>query len=183
MNPDIIEEEMKFELASKEKDFSKKIEIINSLKISCGDKKAKLESLLKKFTISNGKLMYRLRFNQIENIKNSNLFKKFNNIDIVWDNSKSHIANHVKDLINFLGAKLIHLPVKCPEYNPIELTWNDNKYQTAKEPIDDENELKNFFENEFYTAVEKNNYDSYWYNLIESKRNFYQNDLETSITI
>ena len=64
------------------------------------------------------------------------------------------------------------LPVRCPNYNPIEYTWRDTKRETAKEPIDDENELKNFFEQEFYTLTEENNYSDYWFNLITEKKVF-----------
>ncbi|MDR2624263.1 MAG: transposase [Methanobrevibacter sp.] len=117
--------------------------------------------------------MYRLRSNQITNIKNSKLSKKFNKIVIIWDNAKSHISNHVKDILKILEVKLVPLPVRCPKYNPIEHTWKDNKYETAKEPIDNENHLKEFFERKFYELVEKNSYTNYWYDLIENKRNSY----------
>jgi transposase len=180
-NPELVKEEMKFELASKEKDFSKKVEAINDLDVSCEVKRDKLERLLGKFTVSNFKLMHRLRSNQRKNIENSSLYKKFRGVVIVWDNAKSHIAIHIKELLDFLGVKIVPLPVRCPEYNPIEQVWADNKYQTTKEPIDDENDLKNFFEEQFYDLVEINNYDGYWYDLIQSKRNFYQEYLKISI--
>ena len=183
MDPLFVENEMKMELAFKEEDFTQKIENINKLIIPCENKKEKLEKLLRKFTVSTNKLLYRLRTNQIENITTSNLFKKFKDIVIIWDNAKAHIALHVKDILKFLGIKLIPLPVRCPEYNPIEYVWQDNKYQTAKEPIDDENELKKFFKEHFYELTEKNNYSNYWFDLIEKQRIKYAENLEISLFI
>lgn len=176
---DFVENEMKLELAYKEDDFTKKIKNINELNIPCENKKDKLEKLLRKYTVSTNKLLYRLRSNQIKNITASNLLNKFNDIVIVWDNAKAHIAHHVKDILKFLGVKLVPLPVRCPEYNPIEYTWNDNKYQTAKEPIDDENDLKKFFKKQFYELTEKNNYSDYWFDLIHKQRSYYVEELET----
>lgn len=181
MDYDFVKNEMIMELAYKEEDFTGKIDTINKLNIPCESKKEKLERLLRKFTVSSNKLLYRLRANQMKNIINSNLLNKFNDIVIVWDNAKSHIANHVKDILNLLGVKLVPLPVRCPEYNPIEYTWGDDKYQTAKEPIDDEKELEKFFEEEFYKLTEKNNYSDYWFDLINEKRRYYADEIEIPI--
>jgi len=73
-------------------DSLKKIDAINKLNIPCESKKERLEKLLNKFTVSSNKLLYRLRTNQMNNITSSNLFNKFNDIVIVWDNAKAHIA-------------------------------------------------------------------------------------------
>ena len=113
---------MKIELLYKEGSFTEKIDSINQQNISCEDKKGKLEKLLKTFTVSRNKLLYWLRSNQMETIINSGLFNKFKDIVIVWDNAPAHIANHVKDILNFLGVKIVPLPVRCPDYNPIEFT-------------------------------------------------------------
>ena len=72
MDPLFVENEMKMELAFKEEDFTQKIENINKLIIPCENKKEKLEKLLRKFTVSTNKLLYRLRANQIEKITSSN---------------------------------------------------------------------------------------------------------------
>jgi transposase len=176
-NTDEVEKEMKLELALKEKDFSQKVHKINELKINCNEKWSKLDRLLNKFRISKPKLLFRLRTNQKENILNSNLKNTLNYISIVWDNAKTHISHHVKEILEFLGVNIIPLPVRCPEFNPIELTWKDCKYEIAKEPIDSEKDLKNFFENIYYESIEKNNYTSYWYEFIEDKRIDYKNYL------
>ena len=178
MDSDLVVDEMKMELGFRDEDFTKKVDAINKLNISCEIKKEKLENLLNKFTISNNKLLYRLRSNQMENIINSNLFKKFDNFVIVWDNAKTHIANHVKNILDFLGVRISPVPVRCPDYNPIEYPWSDCKRETAKEPIDDEKELEIFFEKEFYSLTEKNNYSDYWFNLISEKRNKYSDKIE-----
>jgi hypothetical protein len=182
MNPFFVEDQMKIELAYNENDFTKKIETINNLEIPCESKKNKLEKLLKNFTVSPLKLLAKLRSNQKEIIKSSKLHKCFDNIAIIWDNAPTHIAIHVKELLDFLGINLVPLPVKCPDYNPIEFSWNNTKYETAKEPINDENILKNFFKNKFYESVEKNNYTDYWYELIELGRKVYY-DKEYSILV
>ena len=178
MDQNFVENEMKMELAYNEENFTKKIEAINQQNIPCASKKEKLEKLLRTFTISTNKLLYRLRANQMKNILSSNLLNKFNDIGIVWDNAPPHIAHHVKDILKLLGVKLVPLPVRCPEYNPIEYTWLHDKYQTAKEPIDDENELKKFFEKQFYELVEKNNYCGYLFDLIQDKRKYYAKEIE-----
>ena len=173
IDPCFVENEMKMELGFQEEDFTAKIDRINKLNISCENKKSRLEKLLNRFTVSSNKLLHRLRFNQKNVITNSNLSNAFNDIAIVWDNAKSHIANHVKDILNFFGVKLAPLPIKCPSYNPIEYPWADIKRETAKEPIDDEDELKSFFEKQYYTQIEKGNYTDYWFNLISEKRKLY----------
>jgi hypothetical protein len=177
INPDFVENEMKMELLYKDGGFTEKIDSINQLNIPCEDKKGRLEKLLRTYTVSNNKLLYRLRSNQMEIIVNSSLYNKFNDIAIVWDNAPPHIANHVKDILNFLGVKLTALPVRCPDYNPIEYTWLDDKHETAKEPIDDENKLKKFFQELFYKLAEMNNYAGYWFKLIREKRKEYFGEL------
>ena len=177
-NEKLVEKEMQMELASKEKHLFQKIENIGKLKIHYNEKKKKIDKIIRSLTVSSRKLLYRLRKNQFDNITNSTLGKKFCKTAIVWDNAKSHIANHVKDILSFLGIKRVPLPVRSPQYNPIEYPWADDKYETAKEPIDSEKELKEFFSNEFYELVEKNNYTSYWYDLIPEKRNYYSDQLE-----
>ena len=178
MNQDFVENEMKMELAYKEENFTKKIDFINRQNIPCQNKKERLEKLLRNYTVSTNKLLYRLRANQMKNIKSSNLFNQFNDIVIVWDNAPPHIAHHVQEILKFLGVKLVPLPVRCPEYNPIEYTWKNDKYETAKEPIDDENELKNFFEKQFYELTEKNNFSDYWFDLIHKQRNYYAEEIK-----
>ena len=180
INQDLVENEMKMELGYREKDFTEKIDVINRLNIPCESKKERLEKLLNKFTVSTNKLLYRIRSNQMDNIQNSNLLNMFSGIVIVWDNAKAHIAHHVRDIMDFLGVRISPLPVRCPDYNPIEYPWGDSKRETAKEPIDDENDLKNFFEEQFYTQTEKNNYSDYWFKLIHEKRKFYADKIKTS---
>jgi transposase len=181
-NENLVKKEMQMELASKEKNLFQKIKNIEKLKTSFEEKKEKIDKIIRSFTISKRKLLYRLRKNQFNNIINSKLSKQFINTGIVWDNAKAHIANHVKDLLTFFGIKIAPLPIKSPEYNPIEYSWSDNKRETAKETIDSENKLKEYFRNEFYQLVKKNNYTNYWYNLIPEKRNCYRNQLEITIT-
>jgi len=138
----------------------------------------KLSRLLNKFSISDKKILYRLRTNQYKNIISSKLENKFNDIVIVWDNAKAHIANHIEELLWFLGVRILPLPVRSPQYNCIEFSWNHSKQNTAKECIDDENHLKNFFKESFYDCIEKNDYCSYWYDLIEYGRIFYKSEIE-----
>jgi hypothetical protein len=178
VDSDFVEGEMKMELGYKEKDFTEKVDSINKLNISCESKKERLEKLLNRFTVSSNKLLYRLRSNQMDVISGSGLFKMFCDVVIVWDNAKAHIAHHVKDIMSFLGVRIVPLPVRCPNYNPIEYPWSDAKRETAKEPIDDENELKLFFKEQFCTLTEKNNYADYWFNLINEKREYYSDKLE-----
>jgi hypothetical protein len=180
---ELVEHDMKLELVSDGDELFKKIEAIKLLNIPSIDKKEKLDKLLRKFSVSSKKLFYRLRFNQLNNVNNSNLYKKFNDFVIVWDNAKPHIAIHVKNILEYLGVKIIPLPVKSPKYNPIEYPWKDVKRETAKEPIDSEIELKNFVEKEFYDVVNKNNYSDYWFKLIEEKRKKYFEELGISIII
>jgi hypothetical protein len=179
----LVEKEMQMELASKESHLFKKIDYIGKLKISYKEKKKKIDKIIRSFTISSRKLLHRLRKNQFDNIMNSNLGKQFINTPIVWDNAKSHTANHVKEIFTFLGIIRVPLPVKSPEYNPIEYPWKDCKYETAKEPIDSEQELKEFFTTQFYDSVEKNNYTDYWYELIPEKREHYSNQLEITTIV
>jgi hypothetical protein len=182
-NEKIIEEEMQMELAYKEEHLFQKIENIRKLKISYKEKKEKIDKTIRSFTVSSRKLLYRLRKNQLNNVVNSKLYKKFNETAIVWDNAKSHIANHVKEILAFFGIKRSQLPVRSPQYAPIEFTWQDNKFETAKEPIDSENELIKFFSNKFYELVENNNYTHYWYDLIQEKRNYYSDQLGITIIV
>ena len=176
-NEKLVKEEMQKELASKEKRLFQKIDGIGKLKIPYEEKREEIDKIIRSFTVSSRKLLYRLRKNQFENITDSTLYKRFKKTAIVWDNAKAHIANHVKDILEFLGVKKIPLPVRSPQYDPIKFTWANDKYKTAKKPIDSVKELKKFFSNKFHELVEKNNYANYWYNLIPEKRNHYSGQL------
>jgi transposase len=162
---DYIKEYIKSQIMDDEK-FNQKIEKIQKLSIDKYKKSDKITRLLNKIKVTSKKIDYQKRKNQETNILESNLKNKFKNYKILWDNARVHTSSHVKTVCDFLGIEIIQLPVKCPDYNPIEYPWADTKKSTAELPIDDEYILQKSFAENFYNHIKNNDYTNYFIKLV-----------------
>ena len=101
----------------------------------------------------------------VEKLKNSGLKDKLHNerrIILIADNYTVHRASLVKESCEILNIKFILLPTNSPQLNPIEQVWKSIKKYLSQFYLDDLEEMKRLFTNEFYRIVDNNTFYNNW---------------------
>jgi len=126
----------------------------------------KINRKLNKEKITSNKILSHKRKNFLELIENdisAELLLEEEQVHVIWDNYKSHIATHVKDTGEILNIDIMQLPTYSPKFNPIEEIWRI-KSDIAPIPIQTKEELIKIFIEKFHQKAENQSYTNTWMN-------------------
>ena len=101
----------------------------------------------------------------VEKLKSSGLKDKLHDgrrIVLIADNYTVHRATLVKEACEVLNIKFVLLPTNSPQLNPIEQVWKSIKKYLSQFYLDDLEEMKQLFINEFYRIVDNNTFYNKW---------------------
>lgn len=101
----------------------------------------------------------------VEKLKESALQEKLANekrIVLIADNYVVHRATLVKDACKILNIKIILLPTNSPHLNPIEQVWKSIKKYLSHFYLDNLDQMKKLFTDEFYRIVDNKSFYTNW---------------------
>ena len=97
----------------------------------------------------------------VEKLKESKLREKLENekrIVLIADNYAVHRATLVKEACIILNIKIILLPTNSPQLNPIEQVWKSIKKFMSHFYLDNLEQMKRLFAEEFYRIVDNKSF-------------------------
>ena len=101
----------------------------------------------------------------VEKLKESALQEKLANekrIVLIADNYVVHRATLVKDACKILNIKIVLLPTNSPHLNPIEQVWKSIKKYLSHFYLDNLDQMKKLFTDEFYRIVDNKSFYTNW---------------------
>lgn len=101
----------------------------------------------------------------VEKLKESILQEKLANekrIVLIADNYVVHRATLVKEACKILNIKIVLLPTNSPHLNPIEQVWKSIKKYLSHFYLDDLEQMKKLFTEEFYRIVDNKSFYTNW---------------------
>lgn len=101
----------------------------------------------------------------VEKLKESSLQEKLANekrIVLIADNYVVHRATLVKEACEILNIKIVLLPTNSPHLNPIEQVWKSIKKYLSHFYLDNLDQMKKLFTDEFYRIVDNKSFYTNW---------------------
>lgn len=101
----------------------------------------------------------------VEKLKESTLKEKLANekrIVLIADNYVVHRATLVKEACKILNIKIVLLPTNSPHLNPIEQVWKSIKKYLSHFYLDNLEQMKQLFADEFYRIVDNESFYTNW---------------------
>jgi len=101
----------------------------------------------------------------VEILKESILQEKLINekrIVLIADNYVVHRAKLVKEACKILNIKIVLLPTNSPQLNPIEQVWKSIKNYLSHFYLDNLEQMKKLFTDEFYRIVDNKSFYTNW---------------------
>ena len=101
----------------------------------------------------------------VEKLKESKLREKLENekrIVLIADNYAVHRATLVKEAGIILNIKIVLLPTNSPQLNPIEQVWKSIKKFMSYFYLDNLEQMKRLFAEEFYRIVDNKSFFTNW---------------------
>ena len=101
----------------------------------------------------------------VEKLKESTLHEKLANekrIVLIADNYVVHRATLVKEACIILNIKIVLLPTNSPQLNPIEQVWKSIKKYMSHFYLDNLEQMKQLFTEEFYRIVDNESFYTNW---------------------
>ena len=101
----------------------------------------------------------------IENLKKSKLREILENekrIVLIADNYTVHRATLVKEACIILNIKIVLLPTNSPQLNPIVQVWKSIKKYMSHFYLDNLEQMKQLFTEEFYRIVDNESFYTNW---------------------
>ena len=101
----------------------------------------------------------------VEKLKESKLHEKLGKekrIVLIADNYAVHRATLVKEACEILNIKIVLLPSNSPQLNPIEQVWKSIKKYLSHFYLDNLEQMKKLFEEEFYRIVDNKSFYTNW---------------------
>lgn len=101
----------------------------------------------------------------VEKLKESKLREILENekrIVLIADNYAVHRARLVKEACIVLNIKIVLLPTNSPQLNPIEQVWKSIKKFMSHFYLDNLEQMKQLFTEEFYRIVDNKSFFSNW---------------------
>ena len=101
----------------------------------------------------------------VEKLKKSKLQEKLEKekrIVLIADNYTVHRATLVKEACEILNIKIVRLPTNSPHLNPIEQVWKSVKKYLSHFYLDNLEQMKQLFTEEFYRIVDNKSFYTNW---------------------
>ncbi len=101
----------------------------------------------------------------VEKLKETPLQDKLANekrIVLIADNYVVHRATLVKEACEILNIKIVLLPTNSPHLNPIEQVWKSIKKYLSHFYLDNLEQMKKLFMDEFYRIVDNKSFYTNW---------------------
>ena len=101
----------------------------------------------------------------VDKLKESKLQEKLDKekrIVLIADNYTVHRAKLVKDACIILNIKIVKLPTNSPQLNPIEQVWKSIKKYLSHFYLDNLEQMKQLFTDEFYRIVDNKSFYNNW---------------------
>ena len=101
----------------------------------------------------------------VEILKESILDEKLANekrIVLIADNYVVHRATLVKEACKILNIKIVLLPTNSPHLNPIEQVWKSIKKYLSHFYLDNLEQMKKLFTEEFYRIIDNKSFYTNW---------------------
>ena len=83
-------------------------------------------------------------------------------IVLIADNYVVHRAKLVKESCKILNIKIVLLPTNSPQLNPIEQVWKSIKNYLSHFYLDNLEQMKKLFTDEFYRIVDNKSFYTNW---------------------
>lgn len=101
----------------------------------------------------------------VEKLNETNITEKMQNekrIILIADNYAVHRSKLIKQACIILNIEIVFLPPNSPHLNPIEQVWKSIKKYLAHFYLDDLEQMKQLFTNEFYRIVDNKTFYTNW---------------------